>query len=286
MSSVLQESMLIYGYDRQEWSEVLLDMISSDQIPTQYGGTKTHIPISSRNSSDGIWNWNNPLIERILQQARGYTSVRNEGCQIPNSYSIARVDVAINEVISQNEVDHNNNMNLPLPTQDHAHRHGHGHDTDHEKITSKPDSESGTIIHSSEPTPTARNITFSDDELENTISQENVKPGISDSDISDKSRNTDENITLQPEDYENTTENDIKDYIGINRNDFNSDNDFIFEITPEENDTNPGHDHDHDHDHQDQGNGCGRIANLELSFVLGSFILPYIGISIFILGIT
>ena len=42
LSQLSRDVLIIYGLDKSEWQRALLDVIPRDQLPVQYGGTKTY----------------------------------------------------------------------------------------------------------------------------------------------------------------------------------------------------------------------------------------------------
>jgi hypothetical protein len=80
-SNRTNEAILLFGFDKAEWSEALRRQIPPSQLPVQYGGFK-NVSRTRTNASD-VWNWDNPVINQIFKdfQAGNKTVLR---CDIEN----------------------------------------------------------------------------------------------------------------------------------------------------------------------------------------------------------
>jgi len=173
MSQATQDAIRVYGYDKEEYSQALLEMISPDQLPIQYGGTKPYVPVPTKTDAQ-TWNWKNPIIERIFENARTNTPSRGDDCN-PKPNAFLTADEAINEITSELQANRKISTESPPTTpapqsEQHPHRHGHGLDH-HERNTPKP--ESGTDISSPNVTDTdtvpQEDHFFTDNELETNV---------------------------------------------------------------------------------------------------------------------
>jgi len=226
MSATTQNAIHVYGYDKEEYLEALLEMLSPDQIPIQYGGTKDSTPVSA--DEGGIWNWNNPVIEKILQVARETGTFRVEDCfsasaSKPKSVHDSDPDTVDDDMVT-GEQDKVTSVETSVDPGHHRHEHRYL-EHDPRQNASQPDTDTDTLNSS---IAQQNNAVFHDIELQtNIIITEHLDDELFASSV-DKDIES-ESVTIMPDIKSENPHSGTSVLAAQNDTNYNGNEDFVFE---------------------------------------------------------
>ena len=113
LSAKTQESVKVYGYDKEEWAAALREECPYDQLPIQYGGGRNSTTQDRNKTKSNSWEWNNLAIEKLIHD---FKENQTSSCTFHNLLvNIPDLEPEPNPIHEDSTMTH------------HPHRHHHGH---------------------------------------------------------------------------------------------------------------------------------------------------------------